>query len=112
MDIRVKVHRLVPVAAVLLIAVGFGSDLVPAQPVALLTAIEGPIGPGMTRHVENVIEAARERNAEVLILGLDTPGGLAAGTHLGAATPVQIGGIPGMPERRDREPSANPAILL
>ena len=120
-----------------------------ARRVALLAAIEGPIGPATVRHVEKVIETAAERDAEVLILRLDTPGGLAdsmreiivailasrtpvvgfvappgahaasagtyilyathvaamaPGTNLGAATPVQIGGLPGLPPPEDEKP--------
>ncbi|MEX2616049.1 MAG: nodulation protein NfeD [Alphaproteobacteria bacterium] len=48
-----------------------------AQRVALLAAVEGPIGPATLRHVERVVDIAREREAAVLILRLDTPGGLA-----------------------------------
>lgn len=48
------------------------------KPVALLAAIEGPIGPAAVRHVEKAVASARERDAAVLILRVDTPGGLAA----------------------------------
>jgi len=123
-----------------------------APRVALLAAIEGPIGPATVRHVEKVIEIAAERDAEVLILRLDTPGGLAdsmreiivailasrtpvvgfvappgahaasagtyilyathvaamaPGTNLGAATPVQIGGLPGLPPPENKEPATD-----
>ncbi len=43
----------------------------------LAAAIEGPIGPATTRHVEKMIEQAEERQAEALVLRLYTPGGLA-----------------------------------
>jgi membrane-bound serine protease (ClpP class) len=39
--------------------------------------IEGPIGPATASFVESGIETARLRNAEVVILSMDTPGGLA-----------------------------------
>ncbi|MFO8082950.1 MAG: nodulation protein NfeD [Desulfobacterales bacterium] len=39
--------------------------------------IEGPIGPATASFVESGIETARLRNAEVVILSVDTPGGLA-----------------------------------
>ncbi len=47
------------------------------QPIALIAEITGPIGPATTHHVERVIEAARDRDAAVLILQINTPGGLA-----------------------------------
>lgn len=64
--------------------------------VALLAAIEGPIGPATVHHVDNVVEAARERNAEILVLRLDTPGGLADAMReiieLILASPVPVAG--------------------
>lgn len=45
--------------------------------VAILAAVEGPIGPATVRHVEQTLEEARERNAAFVILRLNTPGGLA-----------------------------------
>jgi len=53
-------------------------DEPPAKPVAVLAAMEGPIGPAAVRHIEKAVDAARDRNAAVLILRIDTPGGLAA----------------------------------
>ncbi len=130
---------------------GQATDQPTARRIALLAAIEGPIGPATMRHVEKVIAAAAERNAEVLILRIYTPGGLAdsmreiiteilgsttpvigyvappgahaasagtyivyathvaamaPGTNLGAATPVQIGGLPGTPSPADDKPDA------
>ncbi len=51
-----------------------------AQPMAagpvLVVRLDSVIGPPATHHVENAIDAAVERNAEVLILEINTPGGL------------------------------------
>ncbi|MBZ9662198.1 nodulation protein NfeD [Mesorhizobium sp. ESP-6-4] len=110
--------------------------------VALSVAIDGAIGPASTRQLEEALDTAAQRNAEVLVLQLDTPGGLvtsmremiadilaspvpvigyvapagghaasagtyilyathvaamAPGTNLGAATPVEMGGLPSLP---------------
>lgn len=42
----------------------------------LLAEVTGVIGPPISHHVESAIEEAEERNAEVLILQINTPGGL------------------------------------
>lgn len=65
------------IAATLGVAFGQARDGAAARPVALLAAIEGPIGPAATRHIEKVVAEATARHAEVLILRLNTPGGLA-----------------------------------
>src|SRR5215207_10234580 len=39
--------------------------------------ITGAIGPATSRHIRNALATARERRAEVVILRLNTPGGLA-----------------------------------
>ena len=146
MQIGQRLGRLVLAMAALILAAGPGfgqsDDKGEDRRLVLLAAIEGPIGPATTRHVEKVIDEAEERQAEALVLRLYTPGGLAdamrdiiaeildsrvpvigyvappgahaasAGTYilyathvaamapatnLGAATPVQIGGMPGQP---------------
>lgn len=48
---------------------------------ALVVPIEGPIGPATVRYIKNAIEEARLQNAEVLILRLNTPGGLVISTR-------------------------------
>lgn len=48
---------------------------------ALIAPIEGPIGPATSRYIENAIEEADTRGAEVLILRLNTPGGLVVSTR-------------------------------
>lgn len=119
------------------------------QRIALIADITGVIGPATAHFVQNAVDEARTRQAEVLILRLDTPGGLltstreiiesilaspvpvigyvapsgahaasagtyilyatsiaamAPGTNIGAATPVQIGGLPGLPSTNEPQP--------
>jgi membrane-bound serine protease (ClpP class) len=47
-----------------------------AGTLALTIEIDGPIGPAIARHVKEGLTAASERRAEVVILRLNTPGGL------------------------------------
>lgn len=47
-----------------------------AQREAFVARLEGPINPATASYVKRAIDAAEERKAEVLILEIDTPGGL------------------------------------
>ncbi len=90
--------RLAPAVFALIAAAGLASgqeaDNIRADPVVLIAAVEGPIGPATTRHVTKAVEAAADRRAEALILRLNTPGGLAdamrdiASAILTSPTPV------------------------
>ncbi len=47
----------------------------------LLVDVDGAIGVGTSHQIERALEAAREKNSELLVLRLDTPGGLVSSTR-------------------------------
>ncbi len=67
----------------LIVAMVFSPVLVPAGAkdagagkTAALLEIKGPIGPATSDYIRRGLEKARERGAQVVILRMDTPGGL------------------------------------
>ena len=123
-----------------------------ARDKAVLLSVDDAIGPAITDYIERGLDKANDAGAEIVIIRLDTPGGLdlamrsiiqaiiaspvpvaihvapsgaraasagtymmyaahvaamAPGTNLGAATPVQVGGMPGAePPKRPAPPGA------
>ncbi|RKT46010.1 NfeD family protein [Thiocapsa rosea] len=125
---------------------------------ALLIDLQGAIGPAGAAYVEDAVAVAEDRGAGLIILRMDTPGGLdtsmrsivksitasrvpvvgyvaptgaraasagtyilyacpvaamAPGTNLGAATPVQLGGLPSTepkPGPADTAPREEPSV--
>ena len=134
--------------AVFFVAIAAGLLHGEARDKAILLSVNDAIGPAITDYIERGLDKANEAGAEIVIIRLDTPGGLdlamrsiiqaviaspvpvaihvapsgaraasagtymmyaahiaamAPGTNLGAATPVQMGGMPGV------EPPEKPA---
>ena len=52
-----------------------------APPLAMVSTIAGAIGPATARQVADAVASAEERRADVLILKIDTPGGLVTSTR-------------------------------
>ncbi len=140
------------ILAVLIVALGAGLLHGQARDKAILLSVDDAIGPAITDYIERGLDKANDAGAEIVIIRLDTPGGLdlamrsiiqaiiaspvpvaihvapsgaraasagtymlyaahiaamAPGTNLGAATPVQMGGMPGMePPKKPTPPGA------
>ena len=127
--------------AVLFVAMAAGLLYGETRDKAILLSVDDAIGPAIADYIERGLDKANDAGAEIVIIRLDTPGGLdlamrsiiqaviaspvpvaihvapsgaraasagtymmyathiaamAPGTNLGAATPVQMGGMPGM----------------
>lgn len=69
--------RALAMLSILALGVGITPAQEGARQVAIVADLDGPIGPAAARHVSDAIDLAQERTAEVLVLRINTPGGLA-----------------------------------
>ncbi|WP_135466389.1 NfeD family protein [Crenalkalicoccus roseus] len=66
------------------------------QPWALLLTVEGGIGPGITEYIKDGLDRAASEGARLVVIRLDTPGGLDAATRaivrrmLDSSVPVAV----------------------
>jgi membrane-bound serine protease (ClpP class) len=143
-----------------LVALVAVAGAVPMPGEAVVIDVDGAIGPATSAYVADAVEQAENREAKLLVLRMDTPGGLdtsmrsivkainassvpvvgfvapsgaraasagtyilyachvaamAPGTNLGAATPIQIGGLSGgVPEKtksdKELDEGSEPAL--
>lgn len=80
LNIGVLPHILALILLYTAIAPAAGAGEPPSRPVFLLT-IEGGIGPATTEYIEQGLDEARKNNAALLLLTMDTPGGLMSATR-------------------------------
>src|SRR3990172_7814522 len=63
------------------------------EPLAIVMTVDGPIVPPMLEYIKRGIETAEQRNAEVIIMQLNTPGGSVA-TMLEIIEVLRVSNVP------------------
>ena len=83
-----RIKRLISVCSALALLLGMAGPLLEradaqetAEPQALVITVDGVINPVKDRYIERAIEEAEARGAELLVIRLDTPGGLLDSTR-------------------------------
>src|SRR5215207_5281472 len=69
------------VAILLLFNPGIAEERSPGPPEAILLDVNGAIGPATTEYLRQGFKAAADRNASLIVLRMDTPGGLDTATR-------------------------------
>ncbi len=74
---RIEIRRLLRLAGLLLLVLGLLTAPVTAQDsnVVYVMTFDGPVNPVLVSYMERGIEQAAARNAQAIVLRLDTPGG-------------------------------------
>lgn len=77
---RLRVFLIAPLLALSALTFPIGSatgqELAGAQPAAVVLELKGAIGPATTEYLKRALSDARERHARLVVLRIDTPGGL------------------------------------
>ncbi|NNK77749.1 MAG: nodulation protein NfeD, partial [Litoreibacter sp.] len=71
-----KVCRIIALVALVVFGLAEVSAQQAPRSVAVVADLDGAIGPATARHVSDAVELAQSRSAEVVVLRINTPGGL------------------------------------
>ena len=74
--VMIKIRRILLLVIGLLLAASIATNVQAASPRIDVITIKGTINPVLVDYIESGIEQAEDNNAEVLIIQMDTPGGL------------------------------------
>ena len=68
-------------------------------PLVLVLELDGAVGPGTAEYLSQGLETARERSAELVVITMDTPGGLDSSTRdiIAAMSGMEMPAVSGRP---------------